>query len=178
MGRLCDWFDKHPGMIRSPMESKEASAIAAAGYGAGRADPGVLLVEKVWAYCQRHHPKTRVMASGLRTKAEALALAGCDFLVVGPKVMAALGASTLEGYNDGLHVSDVEPAATISARLSPAFAAAFEFEAQELEVVDHAAFENRLGLAGQELLAEGVQRLVEDANRLEPYFVNMVGGQE
>jgi len=26
--------------------------------------------------------KTKVMASGLRTKAEALALAGCDFLVV------------------------------------------------------------------------------------------------
>jgi len=29
-----------------------------------------------------HGGKTKVMASGLRTKAEALALAGCDFLVV------------------------------------------------------------------------------------------------
>lgn len=29
-----------------------------------------------------HGGRTKVMASGLRTKAEALALAGCDFLVV------------------------------------------------------------------------------------------------
>ena len=29
-----------------------------------------------------------------------------------------------------------------------------------------------------ELLAEGVQRLVEDANRLEPLFLNLAGGQE
>jgi hypothetical protein len=34
------------------------------------------------------------MASGLRSKAEAVALAGCDFLVVGPKVLAALSAAT------------------------------------------------------------------------------------
>lgn len=31
---------------------------------------------------KQHGGRTKVMASGLRTKAEALALAGCDFLVV------------------------------------------------------------------------------------------------
>ena len=36
-----------------------------------------------FALPQKYHGgKTKVMASGLRTKAEALALAGCDFLVV------------------------------------------------------------------------------------------------
>ena len=33
-------------------------------------------------------------------------------------------------------------------------------------------------MAGRELLEEGVARLVDDANRLEPFFLNMAGGQE
>ena len=39
-------------------------------------------------------------------------------------------------------------------------------------------FEDLLGMAARELLAEGVQRLVDDANRLEPAFLNLAGGQE
>lgn len=39
-------------------------------------------------------------------------------------------------------------------------------------------FNEYLGMAGRELLLEGVQRLVEDANRLEPFFLNLAGGQE
>lgn len=33
-------------------------------------------------------------------------------------------------------------------------------------------------MAARDLLAEGVERLVEDANRLEPFFLNLAGGQE
>jgi hypothetical protein len=33
-------------------------------------------------------------------------------------------------------------------------------------------------MAGRDLLHEGIQRLVEDANRLEPFFLNLAGGQE
>ena len=39
-------------------------------------------------------------------------------------------------------------------------------------------FDSYLDQAARELLAEGVQRLVEDANRLEPLFLNLAGGQE
>ena len=41
-----------------------------------------------------------------------------------------------------------------------------------------ASFNEQLGMAGRELLEEGVARLVDDANRLEPFFLNMAGGQE
>ena len=43
----------------------------------------VLQVEKLYSYCKRYHPKTAIMASGLRSKEEALGLAGCDYLVRG-----------------------------------------------------------------------------------------------
>jgi len=36
---------------------------------------------------QRFHPKTKVMVSGVRSRDDALALAGVDFLVAGPKVL-------------------------------------------------------------------------------------------
>ena len=39
-------------------------------------------------------------------------------------------------------------------------------------------FNEFLGMAARDLLHEGVQRLVEDANRLEPYFLGLAGGQE
>lgn len=35
---------------------------------------------------QVHHPKTVVMATGIRSREDALALAGCDVLVLPPKV--------------------------------------------------------------------------------------------
>ena len=218
------------------------------------------------------------MASGLRTKAEALALAGCDFLVVvserrwgaqggllyrssqgyplcgaarewevlplpaqvvasdavlalpalpapqGPKVLTALNStSTLDGYNTGLSAAEEMPGG-VEPRLSRQRAMDTEFAPAELEVVDgelkpralklggitgggkceifssdvparlpsrptylsppvpplaaESRFEDLLGMAARELLAEGVQRLVDDANRLEPAFLNLAGGQE
>ena len=76
-------------------------------------NPGIQLVERIYNYCAKLHPKTRVMVSGIRAKkggqgrnrtssasahqlpsasiltlgvhADALLLAGVDFLVVGAK---------------------------------------------------------------------------------------------
>lgn len=177
VGRLADWYDRHPGVIRDPHGPREAAAMAAAGYGSAQPNPGVLLLEKVYAYCGQFHPKTKLMASGIRTKAEALALAGVDYLVVGPRVLEALQSSaTLEGYNDGLHAS--QESGLVRARLTPAFAGAYELSPVETGSVDKATFDDQLGLPGMELLGECVQRVVDDANRLEPIFLNQAGGQE
>jgi|LauGreSBDMM110SN_4_FD.fasta_scaffold343441_1 hypothetical protein len=47
------------------------------------------------------------MASGIRTKADVLALCGVDFLVMPSKVLLELSVSpTVVGYNDGLHALD------------------------------------------------------------------------
>lgn len=175
-GRLLDWYERHPGVIRDRHAPREMHAMATAGYGAKEANPGIMLIEKIWSYCQLKHPNTKVMAAGLRSKDDALALAGCDYLVVGPKVMNALSDSpTLEGYNDGLHAGANEG---VTRRLTAQFAKSYEFESGEMQPVDKDAFEDGLGMAGRELLAQGIESLVESANRLEPFFTNLAAGQE
>ena len=67
-------------------------------------DPGVRLMIKVYNYVKKFHPDVQLMASGVRSKAQALALAGLDYIVVSPQVVKALEAApTLSGFNDGLH---------------------------------------------------------------------------
>jgi len=178
-GRLLDWYNKNPGVIRDRNAPREAHTMAVAGYGAGEAHPGLMLAEKLWSYCQLYHPKTKVMASGLRNKQEALSLAGCDYLVVGPKVLKELNqAPTLEGYNDGLHAGSSSGGEGVAHRLSSSFAKKYEFDSGEIRQYDQQLFEDQLGMAGRALLAEGVARLVEDAERLGPYLTSMTAGQE
>ena len=176
IGRLSDWYDRHPGVLRDPNAPLEARAMELAGYGAAQANPGILLIEKVFAYINNAHPKTKIMASGIRTKTEAMSIAGCDYIIVGPRVLEALqSASTLEGYNDGLHTANESDA---GARLSASFAKNYDLSPNETGIVDKATFEEQLGLPGRDLLDESVKRLVDDANRLEPLFLNQVGGNE
>lgn len=177
VGRLADWYDRNPGVIYDATAPREARAMAKAGYGAALANPGILLTEKVYSYIkQRGADKTKVMASGLRTKAEALSVSGVDFLVIGPRVLDALQSSiTLEGYNDGLHAG---LDAGITAAFTKESAAAYEFSSMEVADVNGSVFEDQIGMAGQELLNESVKRLIDDANRLEPLFLNQAGGQE
>ncbi|KAL4446251.1 hypothetical protein ABPG77_003058 [Micractinium sp. CCAP 211/92] len=179
VGRLHDWYNRHPGVIRDPNAPREMSAMAKAGYGVDQINPGLLLVEKIYNYIHKYHGgRTKVMASGLRTKAEALALAGCDFLVVGPKVLTGLDSSaTLDGYNTGLSAVEEVPF-SVEARLSPELAQQAEFVPAELDTIDEGRFNEYLGMAARDLLSEGVQRLVEDANRLEPFFLNLAAGNE
>jgi len=179
VGRLSDWYDRNPGVLRDPNAPREARAIAMAGYGAAEANPGLLLAEKVFSYCKQANPKTKLMVSGLRTKQETLSLAGCDLLVIGPRVLEALQASaTLDGYNDGLHASSDSTSGGVTPRLTADFAAAYQIDPVETRAVDEISFNDLLGIAGKELLQESVKRLVDDANRLEPLFLNQVGGQE
>jgi transaldolase len=62
VGRTRDWYNAHPGVIRDPTGPREDSGFAS------RVDPGLSLVAQLYAYAKAHHPRTAIMASGLRTK--------------------------------------------------------------------------------------------------------------
>jgi hypothetical protein len=63
--------------------------------------------------CPPPHPPT-----------DALALAGCDYLILSPKLLASLAATpTSQGYNDGLTASSDDSGDGIDRQLSPAMAA-------------------------------------------------------
>lgn len=50
-------------------------------------DPGVLSVKRIYSYYKTHGYKTIVMGASFRSTAEALELAGCDYLTISPKLL-------------------------------------------------------------------------------------------
>ena len=174
VGRINDWYDRNPGAIRDPNGPRELAAMAKAGF-AVLENPGLPLVKKVYNYIHNLGKDTKLIASGMRSKKETLSLAGCDFLVVGEQILNSLAkTSTLEGYNDGLHAAGSDDCG-MKAAMSPDQAASAEVERVTVAACN---FEDALGLIGTDLLTADVQRAVEDATRLEPLFLNRVGGQE
>ncbi len=128
----------------------------------------------------QHHPTTKLMAGDVRSKEDAIALAGVDFVVLPPKIIADLDAapSTL-GYNDGLSATHDYPA-EIRVQMTPASALASEEEAGLAGALslDERAFGEAMGLAGRELLEVSLKRYVDSFQGLEPYFIKyQVSGQ-
>lgn len=171
VGRTRDWYNKHPGVIRDPHGPREDS-----GY-ASRVDPGVKLATQLYTYCKKYHPKTQIMASGLRTKEDALALAGCDYLVLTAKVMSELESSpTLQGYNSGLSAAGAADEDGIERPLSPE--AALSSDMEDKGPVTQDSFKEQLGPAGTELLKVGLDGLVRDVDTVLPFFRSRATGME
>ena len=125
---------------------------------------------------KKYHPATKVMVSGVRSRDDALALAGVDFLVAGPKVLDALRETpTRAGYNDGLSAASAP--ADEAVPLTAEAAAAATFEASETLKVTKQLFEEGLGTVGRELLEEGLAKLCADVERLSS-LDSMVQGAE
>lgn len=66
----------------------------------------------------------------------------------------------------------------MEAKLSKERAAGAEFAPEETSKVTKQLFQEGLGQAGLELLEEGIKGLVDDINRLEPFFKKLAVGME
>ena len=74
VGRILDWHKANGGQESySPME-----------------DPGVLSVTRIYNYYKQHDYKTIVMGASFRNVGEIEALAGCDYLTIGPSYLEEL----------------------------------------------------------------------------------------
>jgi transaldolase len=167
-GHLGDWFRAHPNAIRDPRGPREDSGYASSVH------PGIELSKRIWAYCKTRHPGTKVMVSGVRSREDALALCGVDYIVAGPRVLDALAATpTRAGYNDGL-VGAVSSDEDGVAPLTAAAAAAYAFDAVDDAPVTKQLFEEGLGATGRDVLKEGVARLGADVDRLMPMVLGIV----
>lgn len=110
--------------------------------------------------------------------ADALALAGCDYLVLTAKVMSDLEAApTLQGYNSGFTAaaSSMDDDG-IERKLS--VAAAQKSDLQDKGAVTEAMFNEQLGPAGSELLKAGLSGLVRDVETVLPFFKSRATGME
>ena len=61
-------YNKHPGVIRDPKGPREDAGFLSA------VNPGVRMAARIYTYCQKYHPKTKVMVSGIRKSTGAHAI--------------------------------------------------------------------------------------------------------
>lgn len=74
VGRIMDWYKANGGQESyEPME-----------------DPGVISVTRIYNYYKQHGYKTIVMGASFRNTGEIEALAGCDYLTIGPNYLEEL----------------------------------------------------------------------------------------
>lgn len=155
IGRIRDWYRQNPGAIRDPQGPREDTGFES------DYDPGLALVKKAFNYTRCFHPKTRIMASGIRKKSDALNCAGCDFIVLGEKVLGELANSdTASGYNDSLSITDGSiQFDSVNPTMSVDMASEDEFKDWEKQSIDKDIFEAKMDAAGQELLVQGIKSM-------------------
>lgn len=110
--------------------------------------------------------------------ADALALAGCDYLVLTSRVMSELEASpTLQGYNSGFTAAtDSLEDDGIERMLSVQAAQASDLA--DKGKISEAQFNEQLGPAGEELLKQGLSGLVRDVETVLPFFKSRATGMD
>ncbi|XP_071832583.1 transaldolase-like isoform X2 [Apostichopus japonicus] len=134
VGRILDWYKKSTGT-----ESYEPHD-----------DPGVKSVTQIYNYYKKFGYKTVVMGASFRNTGEILALAGCDLLTIGPKLL------------ENLQHSDEQ----VTRHLNPDTASGTDLEKVSY---DEKAFrwhlnENQMAT---EKLSEGIRKFAADAIKLE-----------
>lgn len=146
--------------------------------GAGEINMGVRTAAAAYALAQRGGGGTRLVATGVHTAEEALALSGIDYMLIPDDVSAELAAqATLAGYNDGLSAA----AAAASGGAVPALDAAAVAAADLPEVgpVGSAAeLAAEMGMAGAELLGKKIAADREAVARVEELLGSVVVARE
>lgn len=133
VGRILDWYKANGGQSEyAPLE-----------------DPGVQSVTRIYNYYKQHGYKTIVMGASFRNAGEIEALAGCDYLTIGPKFLEEL-------QNDE---------ATLERRLSPDNTGD-AIAKIELSEKDFRWMQNEDAMA-TEKLAQGIRAFAVDQVKLE-----------
>jgi len=137
-------------------------------------DPAALVLDDIWALCAgRLDGKARVIVSGVRTRKDALSVAGVDYLIAPSNVLEELARTpTREGYNDGMGgLSSDEQGGGVTRALSRPAARA---RASALPPCPHTgpngfdskAFNKTISKAGADLLRESLERHVKHVEDL------------
>ena len=144
VGRIYDWYKKSAG----PAWDEVAMA--------GKNDPGVQSVRRIYEYYKHHGIATEVMGASFRNIGQITALAGCDLLTISPELLAQLSATD----------APLEKALDAEAA-----------KGMDLPFVryDEAGF--RLALnqdaMATEKLAEGIRAFIQDAEKLEALMLGV-----
>jgi len=117
---------------------------------AGAEDPGVLSVQKIYAYYKKFGYNTQVMGASFRNVGEITELAGCDLLTISPDLL-----KKLQDSNE-----------TITRKLDPVAAAASSIEKIEMNEKAFRWHLNEDAMA-TEKLSDGIRKFAVDIVELE-----------
>jgi len=140
VGRILDWFKANgEQQAFTPNE-----------------DPGVISVTKIYNYYKQHGYETIVMGASFRNSGEIEALAGCDYLTIGPAFLEELrqDESTLERQLDASNSGETQ-------------------EKVELDEVAFRWMMNQDAMA-TEKLAQGIRGFAADQDKLVALFAKRV----
>ena len=140
VGRIYDWHKAARKVDDIPLEE----------------DPGVLSVQRIYAYYKKYGYATQVMGASFRKTGQILALAGCDLLTIAPDLLQKLSAAQ----------------GPVERKLSPEKAKNADLPRVKL---DEAAFRwrhNEDAMASDKL-AEGIRRFDADARKLEKLITSI-----
>ena len=140
VGRIYDWHKAARKVDDIPIEE----------------DPGVLSVQRIYAYYKKYGYATQVMGASFRKTGQILALAGCDLLTIAPDLLQKLSAAQ----------------GPVERKLSPEKAKHADLPRVKL---DEAAFRwrhNEDAMASDKL-AEGIRRFDADARKLEKLITSI-----
>ncbi|KAL1460237.1 hypothetical protein WDU94_012164 [Cyamophila willieti] len=141
VGRILDWYVSNTSTKSyAPLE-----------------DPGVVSVTKIYNYYKKFGYKTVVMGASFRNTGEIMALAGCDLLTIGPKLLEELENST----------------APIDLMLSEKSAKKVDLEKITL---DEAAFRWELNedQMATDKLSDGIRKFAVDSRKLETLLKELI----
>ncbi|WP_299872118.1 transaldolase [uncultured Cocleimonas sp.] len=140
VGRILDWY-------KANGEQQEF---------APKEDPGVVSVTKIYNYYKQHGYNTIVMGASFRNSGEIEALAGCDYLTIGPQFLEELRQddSVLEKQLDAENTG----------------------EAQEKIELDETAFRWMMNADAMatEKLAQGIRGFAADQDKLVALFAERI----
>jgi transaldolase len=144
VGRILDWY-----VANSDKKSYEPDE-----------DPGVKSVASIYKYYKSIGSKTIVMGASFRSKAQVLALAGCDKLTIAPKILQELQSSH-------------EP---IQRKLNPS---GFQADPSKERFLTEAQFRWLLNedQMATEKLSDGIRKFAADTVKLEKIIQAKLGAQ-
>jgi len=176
VSRINTWYAKHPGAIRDSKGPRQDAGGDDSGI-----NVGVRLAKAMYDYTRQFGAGTRIVMTGIRTIDEALQLSGADYLIIPETIQAKLkSATTLQGYNDGFTaVTSSDDDDEFSPALTSHDASRHVFTRDELgELTDEEQFNEKLGMAGRDLLESQIDAASKNADRISELLGNFATSRE
>lgn len=156
LGRVREFYKKNPGVVSGFGPRQDAGSLVSS-----ESDPGLDLVRSIYSYFLQHHHNhsPKLFVSGIRSKEDAMAVSGADFILLPLAVLQSLANEvTTAGYNDGLHIDE--------GQFKPSLRPETMVEVPLMPQLTAATFDDALPMVASSILNSSLKQGVEERGKL------------